>query len=119
MFGSRKSDAVQYLCIGFNKLGHCVQSFQLSVKDNTLSSKAPPEFLNPLHDVDTYIGHTVTSRCKINGYPYPKVLWCKDGKRLRPPNTAKMKIGNRDYVCPLDYVTVEPEVVLLLEWGGG
>ena len=32
MFGPRKSDAGQYLCIGVNELGQCSQSFQLSVK---------------------------------------------------------------------------------------
>ena len=32
MFGPRKSDAGQYLCIGVNELGQCSQSFQLGVK---------------------------------------------------------------------------------------
>ena len=57
--------------------------------DNTQESRAP-EFLKPLHDVETIIGHTVKFRCKVKGYPHPKVLWFKDGKRLKPSDVVKM-----------------------------
>ena len=57
--------------------------------DNTLECKTP-EFIKPLHDVETFIGNSVKFRCKVKGYPHPKVLWFKDGKRLKPSDVVKM-----------------------------
>ena len=44
--------------------------------------KQAPQFLKGIQDVEVVEGRTVKFRCKIRGYPQPRVLWYKDGKRI-------------------------------------
>ena len=83
--------------------------------DNTVSSKAP-EFLKPLHDVETFIGNSVKFRCKINGYPNPKVLWFKDGKRLKPSDAVKMGEACWDIITTFKPIVFNSCMVILHSW---
>ena len=41
-----------------------------------------PEFLKSLSDKQVSPGRNVKFRCKIRGYPQPRIIWKKDGKRI-------------------------------------
>jgi len=41
-----------------------------------------PEFLRTLADVEVTEGQSVKFRCKVKGYPQPRVVWYKDGQLL-------------------------------------
>ncbi len=55
------------------------------------SDKVCPEFLKELQDVEVMEGKSARFRCKLRGYPQPRVLWYKDGKRMR--DSEEYRIG--------------------------
>ena len=50
-----------------------------------------PEFLKEIQDIDATEGQSVKFRCKVKGYPQPRICWYKDGKLLA--NDDCYKIG--------------------------
>ena len=59
--------------------------------DNSSAERKAPEYLKGLQDQEVTEGHEVSFRCKLSGYPQPRVIWYKDGKKLK--NSDKYKIG--------------------------
>ena len=57
----------------------------------------PPEFLKGLSNVECKERESVQFRCKVTGCPQPRVLWYKDGHRLR--NSQICKIGEHSDFC--------------------
>ena len=51
--------------------------------DNSSADKKAPEYLKGLQDQEVIEGKEVNFRCKLSGYPQPRVLWYKDGKKLK------------------------------------
>ena len=58
--------------------------------ENTQELKAP-EYLKSPVDVDVTEGQSVKFRCKVKGYPQPRVIWYKDGQILL--NQLNYKFG--------------------------
>lgn len=54
--------------------------------------KSAPEFLRPLCDKEVGQGQDVTFRAKVKGYPQPRIIWRKDGKRIVPGGDEDGKI---------------------------
>lgn len=57
--------------------------------DNTQPIKAP-EFLKSPKDVEVTEGQMVKFRCKVKGYPPPRITWYKDGKLLKGNSSCKL-----------------------------
>ena len=55
----------------------------------------PPDFVKGLDDVEVVEGQSVKFRVKVRGYPTPRVLWFKEGKRIK--NCAETRIGKLYY----------------------
>ncbi|ESP01887.1 hypothetical protein LOTGIDRAFT_58595, partial [Lottia gigantea] len=69
-----------------------------------------PEFLKGIQDVEVNEGQSVKFRCKVKGYPQPRVTWHKDGKHMKNPGNARIeKFGNRDYILTIDYATMDDD----------
>ena len=65
--------------------------FSSPYADNSSADKRAPEYLKELQDQEVIEGNEVNFRCKLSGYPQPRVIWYKDGKKLK--NSDKYKIG--------------------------
>ena len=50
-----------------------------------------PEFLKKPQDIEVIAGQSAKFRCKVKGYPLPRVLWYKNGRRLI--NCEQYRIG--------------------------
>ena len=61
----------------------------LCVADNKLELKKP-EFLKELKDVEVLEGQSVKFRCKVKGYPQPRINWYKDGNLLRSNRSCRI-----------------------------
>ncbi|KAK6166404.1 hypothetical protein SNE40_023104 [Patella caerulea] len=109
MFNLKKEQAGQYMCIALNEEDKCTQYFIVTVKGNKQELKKP-EFLKGLQDVEVQEGQSVKFRCKVKGYPQPRVTWHKDGKHFKNPRNARIeKFGNRDYILTIDYATMDDD----------
>ena len=49
-----------------------------------------PEFLKELKDVEVFEGQNVKFRCKVKGYPQPRINWYKDGNLLKGSKTCRI-----------------------------
>ena len=49
-----------------------------------------PEFIKGIQDVDIKEGQSVKFRCKVKGYPQPRVVWYKDGKLLKSSRSCRI-----------------------------
>ena len=58
-----------------------LKRFIIFFPENTQELKIP-EFLKTLTDVEVSEGQSVKFRCKVKGYPQPRVTWYKDGQLL-------------------------------------
>lgn len=104
-----KTEAGQYMCIAVNEKGKCSEYFILNIEDNTQPIKAP-EFLKSPKDVEVTEGQMVKFRCKVKGYPPPRITWYKDGKLLKGNSSCKLeKFGNRDYLLTIEYATMDDD----------
>ena len=54
----------------------------LCVTQENPNEKSVPEFLKTISDLEVVAGDSVKLRCKVKGYPQPRVQWYKDGKRI-------------------------------------
>ncbi|XP_060078348.1 titin-like [Ylistrum balloti] len=109
MYYPVKEDGGQYMAIAVNEKGRCCQYLVLKVKKNTQELKAP-EFLKGIQDVEVIEGQAVKFRCKVKGYPQPRVVWYKDGQRLKSDSNYKLeKYGNRDYLMTIDFATMNED----------
>jgi titin len=50
-----------------------------------------PEFLKELKNVEVLEGQQVKLRCKVKGFPQPRISWYKDSTLLR--NNRSCRIG--------------------------
>ncbi len=64
----------------------------LSPHADNSSEKKAPQFLKGLQDQETTEHNEVSFRVKLSGYPQPRVVWYKDGKRLKN-NEDKYRMG--------------------------
>ncbi|CAG2257187.1 unnamed protein product [Mytilus edulis] len=104
-----KADGGQYMAIAINEKGQCCQYMILSIKKNKQELKKP-EFLKEIQDVDATEGQTVKFRCKVKGYPQPRICWYKDGKLLANDDCYKIeKFGNRDYILTIDFASMNDD----------
>ncbi|KAL8563945.1 hypothetical protein ACOMHN_059375 [Nucella lapillus] len=104
-----RQHAGQYMCIALNDQGKAIQYLTVTVKDNKQELKKP-EFLKELKDVEVFEGQSVKFRCKVKGYPPPRIHWYKDGSLLTSNKSCRIeKFGNRDYLLTLDHVTMEED----------
>lgn len=104
-----KAEAGQYMCIAVNEKGKCSEYFILNIEDNTQPIRAP-EFLKSPQDVEVTEGQMVKFRCKVKGYPPPRITWYKDGKLLKGNSSCKLeKFGNRDYLLTIEYATMDDD----------
>ena len=55
------------------------------------NEKSAPEFIKELQDIEVVVGQSVKFRAKVRGYPLPRVLWYRDGKRIK--NCDQYRIG--------------------------
>lgn len=62
----------------------------LPLSDNKQELKKP-EFIKDIKDVEVKEGQSVKFRCKVKGYPQPRVIWYKDGKLLK--NSKFCRLG--------------------------
>ncbi|XP_069107714.1 LOW QUALITY PROTEIN: titin homolog [Argopecten irradians] len=109
MYYPGHQDAGQYMAIAVNENGRCCQYLVLKVKKNSQDLKAP-EFLKGIKDVEVFEGQNVKFRCKVKGYPQPRVIWYKDGKRMTSNSNCKLeKYGNRDYLMTIDCATLDED----------
>ncbi|KAL8558811.1 hypothetical protein ACOMHN_046393 [Nucella lapillus] len=109
LYNLSKHQAGQYMCIALSDLGKAIKYFTVTVKDNKQELKKP-EFLKELKDVEVLEGQSVKFRCKVKGYPQPRVNWYKDGKLLRSNRSCRIeKFGNRDYILTMDYATMDDD----------
>ncbi|KAK3578099.1 hypothetical protein CHS0354_007810 [Potamilus streckersoni] len=109
MFNLTQEDAGQYMCIAINEKGQCCQYFILSIKKNTQEFKAP-EFIKGIQDAETKEAQSFKFRCKVKGYPQPRVVWYKDGHIIKPGGNCRLeKFGNRDYLLAFDCVTMDDD----------
>ncbi len=63
--------------------------------ENPSAEKKAPEYLKGLQDQEVTEGSEVHFRCKLNGYPQPRVTWYKDGKKLK--NSDKYRMGKSHF----------------------
>ena len=61
------------------------------ITENT-GEKVAPEFIKGIQDLEISSGQGAKFRCKVKGYPAPRVLWFKDGKRI-PKNDEHYMYG--------------------------
>ncbi|KAJ8320676.1 hypothetical protein KUTeg_002263 [Tegillarca granosa] len=109
MYNPTKSDAGQYMCMAINGKGQCCQYIILTVKKNTQELKKP-EFLKEIKDLEVREGQSVKFRCKVKGYPQPRIVWYKDRKKLKSDHNVKIeKFGNRDYILTIDCATMDED----------
>ncbi|XP_064598582.1 titin homolog isoform X2 [Liolophura sinensis] len=108
IFNPSHSDAGQYSCVALSESGRCCQYFAIRIKENTQELKAP-EFMRGLEDIEVVEGRSVKFRCKIKGYPQPRVTWYKDGQRIAKSHKDYKvdKFGNRDYILGIEYATLD------------
>ncbi|CAH1789791.1 unnamed protein product [Owenia fusiformis] len=109
VFNTTKKASGQYLCIGVNDEGRCVHSFKITLEANPLELKVP-EFIKPIEDIEIIEGQTAKFRCKLKGYPIPRVLWYKDGKRIQDSLEQRIeKLGNRGHSLTMGYATIDDD----------
>lgn len=60
-----------------------------SIVENTQELKAP-EFIKGIQDIEVMEGQSVKFRCKVKGYPQPRVVWYKDGHKLSSSINCKL-----------------------------
>ena len=82
-----------------NIIKYIVDLFTSDIVTDNKSVTAAPEFLKPIQDVELMEKMSVTFRCKLQGYPQPRVLWYKDGKVLR--NNEHVRIRKSGDICIL------------------
>ena len=84
-------------CIQYNAMSHIKKFikdyFSSRHVDNSSAEKKAPEYLKGLQDQEVIEGNEVSFRCKLSGYPQPRVIWYKDGKKLK--NCGQHKIGKK------------------------
>ena len=84
-------------CIQYNVMSHIKKFikdyFSSRHVDNSSAEKKAPEYLKGLQDQEAIEGNEVSFRCKLSGYPQPRVIWYKDGKKLK--NCERHKIGKK------------------------
>ncbi|XP_076468441.1 uncharacterized protein LOC143299094 isoform X2 [Babylonia areolata] len=104
-----RQHAGQYMCIALSDQGKAIKYLTVSVKDNKQELKKP-EFLKELADVEVLEGQSVKFRCKVKGYPPPRIYWYKDGSLLKSSRACRLeKFGNRDYLLVMDHVTMDDD----------
>ncbi|XP_076459108.1 uncharacterized protein LOC143292571 isoform X2 [Babylonia areolata] len=109
LYNLTRGQAGQYMCIALSDLGKAVKYFTVTVTDNKQELKKP-EFLKELQDVEVLEGQSVKFRCKVKGYPQPRINWYKDGKLLRSNRSCRIeKYGNRDYILTMDSATMDDD----------
>merc|ERR1712168_32631 len=103
------SDEGRYTCMVLNEKAHAYASMDLKLikKD---SPRQAPEFIKEIQDTVVEEGQSVTFRCKIKGYPKPRICWYKDGILLKnSKNIIMKKIGNRDYTLTIHNITIDDD----------
>ncbi|XP_048237941.1 titin homolog isoform X5 [Haliotis rufescens] len=109
LFNLTKEKAGQYMCIALSDQGKCTQYFIVTITDNKQELKKP-EFIKDIKDVEVKEGQSVKFRCKVKGYPQPRVIWYKDGKLLKNSKFCRLeKFGNRDYILTIDNATLDDD----------
>ncbi|XP_067687580.1 uncharacterized protein [Haliotis asinina] len=109
LFNLTKDKAGQYMCIALSDQGKCTQYFIVTITDNKQELKKP-EFIKDIKDVEVKEGQSVKFRCKVKGYPQPRVTWYKDGKLLKNSKFCRLeKFGNRDYILTIDNATLDDD----------
>ncbi|XP_013412510.1 titin [Lingula anatina] len=109
VFDTTKADQGQYMCIVINEKGQSYWTFGLKVEDNPMD-KSKPEFLKQPASVEVIEGQSAKLRCKVKGYPPPRVLWFKDGKKIYSSEECTiMKTGNRDYMLYIDAASLDDD----------
>ncbi|XP_036361691.1 titin isoform X3 [Octopus sinensis] len=104
-----KDDVGQYMCIAVNDMGKCTEYFIVTLDKNTQPMKIP-ELLKKFDDIEVRPGQLVRFRCKVKGYPPPRITWYKDGKILKASGNLKLeKFGNRDYSLSIDNATLDDD----------
>ncbi|CAI9728755.1 titin isoform X6 [Octopus vulgaris] len=104
-----KDDVGQYMCIAVNDMGKCTEYFIVTLNKNTQPMKIP-ELLKKFDDIEVRPGQLVRFRCKVKGYPPPRITWYKDGKILKESGNLKLeKFGNRDYSLSIDNATLDDD----------
>ncbi|KAK7113503.1 hypothetical protein V1264_012777 [Littorina saxatilis] len=97
------------MCIALSDKGKAIKYLTVTVKDNKQELKKP-EFLKELKDVEVLEGQSVKFRCKVKGYPQPRINWYKDGNLLRSNKSCRIeKFGNRDYILTIDCATMDDD----------
>lgn len=109
LYNVPKSHAGQYMAIALGDKGKAIKYLTVTVKDNKQELKKP-EFLKELKDLEVIEGQSVKFRCKVKGYPQPRINWYKDGVLLKGSKSCRIeKFGNRDYILTIDWATMDDD----------
>ncbi|KAL5005586.1 hypothetical protein ScPMuIL_016744 [Solemya velum] len=109
LYNLTKADAGQYMCVVGNDVGQCSQYFIININENKQELKAP-EFLKGIKDMEVTEGRSIKFRCKVKGYPQPRIIWYKDGQMLKSNSNCKIeRFGNRDYILTIDCATMDDD----------
>ncbi|XP_025093425.1 uncharacterized protein LOC112563549 isoform X6 [Pomacea canaliculata] len=109
LYNVSRAQAGQYMCIALSDRGKAIKYLTVTVKDNKQDLKKP-EFLKQITDMEVTEGHSVRFRCKVKGYPQPRISWYKDGILLKNSKSCRIeKFGNRDYILTIDYATMDDD----------
>lgn len=104
-----RAHAGQYMAIALSDTGKAIKYLTVTVKENKQELKKP-EFLKELKDVEVLEGQSVKFRCKVKGYPQPRINWYKDGVLLKGSKSCRIeKFGNRDYILTIDWATMDDD----------
>nr|KAG5713505.1 hypothetical protein BaRGS_025053 [Batillaria attramentaria] len=79
LYNVDRSHGGQYMAIALSDKGKAIKYLTVTVKENKQELKKP-EFLKELKDVEVLEGQSVKFRCKVKGYPQPRINWYKDGR---------------------------------------
>ena len=85
-----------------------IKNYFLSLHAENTAEKKSPEFLKGLQDQEVIEGNEVKFRCKLSGYPQPRVIWYKDGKKIK--NSEQYRIGEFSIIYLFKCSRKQPDI---------